>query len=51
MLTVFCVKIYVFSCQIVQLFQDHWFELSNPNNLQTKIPNVVGTQGSMQFIC
>ena len=51
MLTVFCVKIYVFSYQIVQLFQDHWFELSNPNNLQTKIPNVVGTQGSMQFIC
>ena len=51
MLTVFCVKIYVFSYQIVQLFQDHWFELSNPNNLQTKIPNIVGTQGSMQFIC
>ena len=51
MLTVFCVKIYVFSYQIVQLLQDHWFELSNPNNLQTKIPNVVGTQGSMQFIC
>ena len=54
MLTVFCVKIYVFSYQIVQLlqlFQDHWFKISSPNNLQTKIPNVVGTQGSMQFIC
>ena len=36
MLTVFCVKIYVFLYQIVQLFQDHWFELIDPNNLQTK---------------
>ena len=64
MLTVFCVKMYVFLYQIVQLFQDHWFEISNPNNLQTnkqkkkkkkkrkkKILNVVGTQGSMQFFC
>ena len=36
MLTVFCIKIYVFLYQIVQLFQDHWFELIDPNNLQTK---------------
>ena len=25
-----------FLYQIVQLFQDHWFELIDPNNLQTK---------------
>ena len=36
MLTVFCVKIYVFSYEIVQLSQDHWFKLIDPNNLQTK---------------
>ena len=36
--------------QIVQPFQDHWFKLIDPNNLQNKISNVVGTQGSIQLI-
>ena len=36
--------------QIIQPFQDHWFELIDPNNLQNKISNVVGTQGSIQLI-
>ena len=34
MLTVFYIKCYVFLNQIVQPFQDHWFELIDPNNLQ-----------------
>ena len=51
MLTVFYIKSYVFLYQIIQPFQDHWFELIDPNNLQNKISNVVGTQGSIQFIC
>ena len=51
MLTVFDIKSYVFLYQIVQPFQDHWFELIDPNNLQKQISNVVGTQGSIQFIC
>ena len=51
MLTVFYIKCYVVLYQIVQPFQDHWFELIDPNNLQNKISNVVGTQGSIQFIC
>ena len=33
MLTVFYIKIYVFLYQIVQPFQDHCFELIDPNNL------------------
>ena len=41
----------VFLYQIVQPFQDHWFKLIDPNNLQkTKFSNVVGTQGSIQLI-
>ena len=36
MLTVFYIKCYVFLYQIVQPFQDHWFELIDPNNLQKK---------------
>ena len=52
MLTIFYIKCYVFLYQIVQPFQDHWFELIDPNNLQkNKISNVIGTQGSIQFIC
>ena len=50
-LTVCYIKYYVFFFyQIVQPFQDHWFELIDPNNLQNKISNVVGTQGSIQLI-
>ena len=51
MLTVFYIKYDVVLYQIVQPFQDHWFKLIDPNNLQNKISNVVGTQGSIQFIC
>ena len=34
--TVFYIKSYVFLYQIVQPFQDHCFELIDPNNLQKK---------------
>ena len=52
MLTIFYIKSYVFLYKIVQPFQDHHFELIDPNNLQEKKNlNVVGTQGSIQFIC
>ena len=50
MLTVFYIKCYVVLYQIVQPFQDHWFKLIDPNNLQNKISNVVGTQGSIQLV-
>ena len=52
--TVFYIKSYVFLYRIVQPFQDHCFELIDPNNLQKKNKNKisnVGTQGSIQFIC
>ena len=49
-LTVCYIKYYVFLYQTVQPFQDHLFELIDPNNLQNKISNVVGTQGSIQLI-
>ena len=48
--TVCYIKYYVFLYQTVQPFQDHLFELIDPNNLQNKISNVVGTQGSIQLI-
>ena len=52
MLTVFYIKSLCVAYQIIQPFQDHCFELIDPNNLQKqKISNVVGTQGSIQFIC
>ena len=50
MLTVFYIKCYVVLYQIVQPFQDYWFKLIDPNNLQNKISNVVGRQGSIQLI-
>ena len=49
-LTACYIKYYVFLYQTVQPFQDHLFELIDPNNLQNKISNVVGTQGSIQLI-
>ena len=51
MLTVFYIKSCVFLYQIVQPLQDHCFELIDPNNLQKQNFTVVGTQGSIQFIC
>ena len=49
MLTIFYIKSDVFLYQIVQPFQDHWFELIDPNHLQKQ--KFLGTQGSIQFIC
>ena len=48
-LTVCYFGYYVFY-QTVQPFQDLLFKLIDPNNLQNKISNVVGTQGSIQLI-
>ena len=49
--TVFYIKILGVLYQIIQPFQDHCFELINPNNIPKQNSNVVGTQGSIQFIC
>ena len=49
-LTVCYIKYYVILYQTVQPFQNHLFKLIDPNNLQNKISNVVGTQGPIQLI-
>ena len=51
MLTIFYIKFYMFLYQIVQPFQDHCLNSLTPITYQNKISNVVGTQGSIQFIC
>ena len=49
--TVFYIEFYVFLYHIIQPFQNRYFELIDPNNIPKQNSNVVGTQGSIQFIC
>ena len=51
MLTVFCIKIYVFYTKSYNQFRTIVLNSLTPITYKNKISNIVGTHGSIQFIC